>query len=139
MAEVHPCLNGAGARSKDRSSRSSRGPGSTGPAHDPHLRALPPTAEEKVAAVGLESRDSDSGRHVEPIQDLSRSSIHAPDVALVPFPSAVPELAVDPGDPRHDALGFDRAKDSAGLGIDLMDLSVSIVTDPERSFGPREP
>src|SRR5439155_10606483 len=59
--------------------------------------------------------------------------------ALVTFPGAVPELSVDPGDPGDEAGGLDRAKNRPCLGIDLMDLPVSILPHPERPFGPREP
>jgi hypothetical protein len=45
-----------------------------------------------------------------PFQDLSRSRIDAPQIALVTFPGAVPELPVDPGDPGDEAVGLDRAK-----------------------------
>ena len=51
----------------------------------------------------------------------------------------MPELAVDPGDPGDEAVGLDGAKNRAGLGIDLMDLTVAILPDPERPFGPGEP
>ncbi len=57
----------------------------------------------------------------------------------VAFPGAVPELAVDPGDPGDEAVGLDGAKDRPGLGIDLMDLPVAILPHPERAFGPGEP
>src|SRR5499433_1171068 len=80
-----------------------------------------------------------SGRHLEPVEDLSRSRIDSPQVALVTFPGAVPELSVDPGDPGDEAVGLDRAKNRPSLGIDLMDLPVSILPHPERPLGPREP
>src|SRR5262249_15110597 len=35
--------------------------------------------------------------------------------------------------------GLDRAKNRPSLGIDLMDLPVSILPHPERPLGPREP
>src|SRR5213078_4281461 len=94
---------------------------------------------ELIAAIGLEPRHAHSGRHVEPLQDLSRSRIDSPQIALVAFPSAVPELAVDPGDPGDEAIGLDGAKDRPCLGIDLMDLAVPILPHPELPLGPREP
>ena len=51
----------------------------------------------------------------------------------------MPELAVDPGDAGDEAVGLDGAKDRACLGIDLVDLPVAILPDPERAFGPGEP
>ena len=62
-----------------------------------------------------------------------------PQLALVIFPGGVPELAVDPGDAGDEAVGFDGAKNGSGFGIDLMDLPVPILPDPERAFGPGEP
>jgi hypothetical protein len=84
------------------------------------------------------ARHAHSGRHLEPLQDLSRSRIDSPQLALVTFQGAVPELAVDPGDPGDEALGLDGAKNGPCLGIDLMDLPVPILPHRERPFGPRE-
>src|SRR5262249_60491994 len=67
------------------------------------------------------------------------SSNALPQVALVAFPSAVPELAVDPGDAVNHAVGFDGAKNGSRFGIDLMDLPASVLPHPERPFRPREP
>ena len=51
----------------------------------------------------------------------------------------MPELAVDPGDAGDEAVGLDGAEDRAGLGIDLMDLAVAVLPDPECPFGPGQP
>ena len=51
----------------------------------------------------------------------------------------MPQLAIDPGDPGDEAVGFDGAKERPCLGIDLMDLPVPILSHPERPFGPGEP
>ena len=51
----------------------------------------------------------------------------------------MPELAVDPCHAGDEAVGLDRAENRAGIGIDLVDLPVAIVPDPERPLGPREP
>ena len=110
-----------------------------GPADGSHLPAPSASAEELIAAIGLEPRNAHSGRHLEPLQDLSRLRIDSPQIALVTFPGAVPELAIDPGDPGDEAVGLDGAKNRPGLGIDLMDLPIPILPDPERPFGPREP
>src|SRR6266436_2478675 len=112
---------------------------SLGPADGSHLPAASSSAEELIAAIGLEPRHVHSGRHLEPLQDLSRSRIDSPQIALVTFPGSVPELSVDPGDPGDEAVGLDRAKNRPCLGIDLMDLPVPILPHPERPFGPREP
>src|SRR5258708_36794731 len=50
----------------------------------------------------------------------------------------MPKLTIDPSDPGHEADGFDGAKNRPCLRIDLMDLPVSILPDPKRTFGPRE-
>ena len=71
---------------------------SPGSADGSHLPAASASAEEPIAAIGLEPRHTHSRRHLDLLQDLSRSRIDPPHVALVAFPSAVPELAVDPGD-----------------------------------------
>src|SRR5262245_7874445 len=121
-----------------RSTAATRG-ASPGPADGSDLSAASASAEEPIAAIGLEPRHAGSGRHLEPLQDLSRSRIDSSQIALVTFPGAVPELAVDPGDPGDEAVGLDGAKNCPGLGIDLMDLPVPILPHPERPFGPREP
>src|SRR5215207_8988492 len=66
---------------------------SLGPAYCPYLPAASASAEELIAAIGLEPRHTYSGRHLEPLQDLSRSRVDSPQIALVAFPSAVPELS----------------------------------------------
>src|SRR5262249_41381995 len=92
---------------------------SPGPAVGPHLPAPSSTAEELIAAIGLEARNAPSGRHLEPLQDFSRSGIDSPQIALVTFRGAVPELSVDPGDPSDEAVGLDRAKNRPCFGIHL--------------------
>ena len=112
---------------------------SPGSADDSHLPAASASAEELIAAIGLEPRHEYSGRHLEPLQDLSRSRIDSPQIALVIFPGGVPELSVDPGDSGDEAVGLDGAKNRPCLRIDLMDLPVLILPHPERPFGPGEP
>src|SRR5258705_11390866 len=51
----------------------------------------------------------------------------------------MPKLSIHPGDSGDEAVGFDGAKNRAGLGIDLMDLPIPMLPDPQRSFRPREP
>ena len=85
----------------------------------------------------LEPRHTHSRAHLEPLQDLSRSRIDSPQIALVTFPGSVPELSADSGDPGDEAVGLDGAKNRPCLGIDLMDLPVP--PHPEHPSGPREP
>src|SRR5262249_53282391 len=77
--------------------------------------------------------------HVEPFQDLARSRIDSPQIALIAFPRAVPQLAVDPGDAGDEAVGFDRPEYRPRLGIDLIDLAIPILSHPESPLGPRQP
>jgi hypothetical protein len=63
--------------------------------------------------------------------------IDAPQIALVTFPGAVPELSLDPADPSDEAVGIDGAKNRSCLRIELMDFLA--LAYPEFSFGPREP
>src|ERR1700682_2391389 len=64
--------------------------------------------------------------------------IDSPQIALVTLPGAVPELSVDPGDPGDEAVGLDRAQDLPCVWVDLMNLSLPVLPDPERPLGPRE-
>src|SRR5438105_8558939 len=86
----------AGGADGDLGAAARRG-ASLGSADGPHLSAPSASAEELIATIGLEPRNHHSGRHLEPVQDLSRSRIDPPQIALVAFPGAVPELSVDPG------------------------------------------
>src|SRR5579871_451327 len=104
----------------------------------PHLPAVPATAVEPAAAVGLEPRHCDAWGHCNALQNLSRLGIDPPKLALLTFPGGVPELAFDPGDPGDEPVGFDAAQDPACLGIELMDLPVAILPHPEAAFGPGE-
>src|SRR5262249_14930887 len=95
-------------------------------------------AVEALAAIGLESRNARAGRHLELFQNVARSRIDAPDVALITFPCGVPQLSVDPRDARDEAVRRDRAEHRSRLGIDLIALAVAMLANPERPFGPRE-
>src|SRR4029077_8002262 len=111
----------------------------SGPAHHSHPSAVSAATEEQVTAVRLQPRHACPGWQLDRLQGLSRLRIDSPQIALVAFPGAVPELAVDPGDPRDEALGLDAAKNRPGLRIDLMDLPLPIMPHPERPFGPGQP
>src|SRR5579884_3480832 len=104
---------------------------SPGAADGSDLPTRSPSTEEPVAAVGLEPGDADPGRHHEPFQDHSRSRIDPPQLTLAVLPGAVPEVAIAPGHAGDAAVGLDGAEDRPGLGIDLMDLPLLVLTDPE--------
>ncbi len=107
-----------------------------GPADRPQLPAPASAAEEPIAAIGLESRHAHSGRHLEPLQHVSRSRIDPAQFALVTFPGAVPELSVDPGHPGDEAIGLDRAKNRPGLRIDSDGSSGPDTAPPRASLRP---
>src|SRR6516225_5080877 len=102
-----------------------------------HFSAASATAEERVAAVGLEARHRHAGRHVDLLQKLAALRIDSAQFAFVGFPRAVPEFAIDPGDAGDETVRLDGAKDRAGLRIDLMDLAFAMLPDPEAPFCPR--
>jgi hypothetical protein len=111
---------------------------SPGPSDGPHLSASSSAAKELIAAIAFQARHADTGRHIELLQDLTRPRIYSPQIAFVTFPSAVPKLSIDPGDPGDEAAALDGAKNRPGLGINLMDLAVPILPHPQRAFGPGE-
>ena len=65
-----------------------------GPPDGPHFAALAASAEELIAAIGLETGNHRSRRHLEFFQDFSSSRIDSPHVTFIAFPSAVPQLSV---------------------------------------------
>jgi hypothetical protein len=66
------------------------------PANGSHLgAAASASAEELIAAIGLEPGYAHVRRHLELLQDLSRSWINSSQIALLAFPGAVPKLVVD--------------------------------------------
>src|SRR5262245_44981795 len=107
-----------------------------GSAHRPQLATISAAAEEPIGSIGLEPRNGESGRHRDRLEHLSCLRIDSPEITLLAFPCAVPELAVDPGHSSDMAVALDRAQDFSGLRIDLMDLPLPVLPDPERSFGP---
>src|SRR5262245_11543066 len=110
-------------RSRSRLERDAHLSGaSPGPADGSHLAAVSASAEELIAAIGFEPRHGSALRHLDPFQHLSRLRIDAPEIALVAFPGAVPQLAIDPGDAGDEAVGVDGAEDRSGLRVDLVDL-----------------
>src|SRR5262245_45838388 len=115
----------------------SRGP-SFGPADSSDLPAFATSAKELIAAIRLKPGYTHSRRQLEALDDFSCFRIDPPQFAFVTFPGAVPEFAVDPGDPGDKAIGLDGAKNRACIGIDLVDLPLPVHAHPERSFGPCE-
>src|SRR5512146_851084 len=109
------------------------------PANGPHLAALPSATKEPIAAVGFEPRHTHASRHLELLQNLPRLRVDAPQITLVAFPGAVPELSVDPRHPGDEAVGLDGAENLARVRIDLMNLPRAILAHPKRSLCPREP
>jgi len=110
-----------------------------GSADGSHRATVTASAEEPITAVRLQPRYAHARRHFQRLQNLACSGVDSPQLALVAFPGAVPEFAVDPSDTGDKAVGFDRAENFPGPGVDLMDLAVAILSHPERTFRPREP
>src|SRR5690349_15230618 len=105
------------------------------PADDAHLAAAA-AAEELIAAIGFEARDTGAGRHRDRFQHFAGLRIDAAHIALIAFPGAVPKLAIDPGHAGDDAIAFDGAQDRAAPRIELMDLAGARLSDPQRAFSP---
>jgi hypothetical protein len=105
----------------------------------PDLPALSSSAEELIAAIGLEPRDAPLRRHLEPLQtspvrgSTRLRSLSSP--SQVPCQSS-PSIQVTPVTKRLDSIV---RRIAPGLGIDLMDLPAPIVPHPQRPFRPREP
>jgi hypothetical protein len=114
-------------------------PCASGPPHDPDLTAASASTVESIASSGFKARNTTAGRHLQPLENLSAFRIDAPQIALVIFQGGVPEFIVDPGDARHETAGFNGSKNPPGLGIYLVDLPVSVLTDPKSSLRPCEP
>src|SRR5512139_1404240 len=101
-----------------------------------HFPAVSAAAEKRVAAVRLEPRHRDAGRHVELLQNLAIPRVDPAQLAFLVFPSAVPELAVHPGHTGHEAVRINGAQNRAGLWIDLVNLALAILPNPQAPFRP---
>src|SRR5258705_9804527 len=108
------------------------------PPHRPHRRALPAPAVEPIATVRLQPGHADPLRHLELLEHLARRRIDAPHIALLTLPRAVPQLSVDPRYAGDETVRLDGAKNLPRLGIDLVDLPLARMPDPQRPLGPRE-
>src|SRR5271169_237847 len=109
-----------------------------GAAHGAYFAARTPAGVKQVGTIGLEPRYRDAFGHGEPGQNLAALGGDVADLALVAFPCAMPEFAVDPRHSRDEAVRLDRAQDRARLGVDLVDLPVAVLSDPEHALGPRQ-
>src|SRR5687768_17586253 len=106
-------------------------------AHGAHLAGGPAAGVEKIRAVALEPADVRAGWHLEPLEYRAALGIDVAQLALVAFPRAVPQLAVDEAHAGHEAVRFDRAQNRARARVDLQDLAVAILADPQGALGPR--
>lgn len=106
------------------------------PAYCSHGSAASAAAEEVIAAIGFEARYACSAGHIDLAQNLTCSGVDLPHIALVSFPGAMPKFTIDPRYPGDEPVRLEGAKNRPRLGIDLMDHPSSVLSDPERSFGP---
>src|SRR6185312_16948708 len=124
--------------STHRRTSTNRWPRASGPtratdrraANGSHRPALRAAAIESIRSVRLEPRDADALRHLQALENRAGTRIDSPQLALVALHGSVPQLAIDPRDTRDESVRLDRAKNRAGLRIDLMNLPSPIFADP---------
>src|SRR5574341_291984 len=104
-----------------------------------HLAARAAAAVEELGPVGLEPADEGAAGHAQPLEHRAALRVDVAQLALVAFPGAVPELAVDPGHAGDEAVRFDGAQHLAGGRVDLVDLAVAVLPHPQAALGPGEP
>src|SRR5215469_11704735 len=80
------------------------------PANRPYLPARSSPAEELIGAIGFKPRDVHSRRHFETLKNFSALGIDSSQIALLTFPSGVPQLSIDPRHSGDKAVGLDGAK-----------------------------
>src|SRR5687767_11395774 len=97
-------------------------PGFSRTANGADLSAASAARVKEVRPVGLQPAHADAARHLQPLQHGTAFWVDPPDIALVVFPCAVPQLAVDPGHAGNEAVGLDGPFDHTGSGIDLVDF-----------------
>ena len=90
---------------------------------------------EEIAAVGFKAAYADARRHFHALQNLAGFGIDMTEIALLPFPGAVPEFTIDPGDAGHETIRLDRFQDFSRFRIDLVNLSIA-GPDPPRANPP---
>src|SRR5260370_35850883 len=110
-----------------------------GTPHGANLAAGSTAAIKQVCPIGLEPADHGIARHFEPLEHVAGLRVDPADVALLPFPGPVPQLAVHPGHAGDEAVGFDGALDDAGLRINLVDLAIAVLPHPQTALRPGQP
>src|SRR5262245_16354044 len=108
-----------------------------GPMDSSHFAAASTTAVERVAAVRLKPRNTDARRHIDLLKDFARLRINPAQFALIRFPSAVPEFVAEPSNAGDEPIRLYGTQDCAGLRVDLVNLTIAILANPERAFRPR--
>jgi hypothetical protein len=96
----------------------------SGPADGSHFPAVSASAEELIAAIRFQPRHAHSRRQIEYFKNFPVSRINLPEIALVTFPTAMPEFSIDPGHAGDEAVALDRTKYRPGLRIDLLDAVI---------------
>src|SRR5262245_56501495 len=104
------------------------------PAHRAHLAAPAAAAIEHVLAVRFQASDDHTGGKAEAIADVAVGGVDVTELALVVLHGGVPQLAVHPGHTGDEAVRLDGAQDRPGVGVDLVDLAVAVLTDPQPAF-----
>src|SRR3977135_22019 len=87
-------------------------------------------------SIGFKARYDNALRHLDQLQHFPRLRIDPAEIAFLFFPGTVPELLANPSDAGHEAVRIESAEDLPALRIDLMDLAVAMLPDPERPLGP---
>src|SRR5689334_12586554 len=108
-------------------------------AHRAHLATFATaTVKNPGGPVRLQAADPRATRHLQSFKHLPVVRIDPTEIALLAFPSAVPQLAVDPGNTRDETIRFDRAQDGAGFGVNLAYFAGTVLAHPERPLRPRQ-
>src|SRR4051812_33457298 len=100
-------------------------------AHGADRAAAAATAIEEVGAIRFEAADAGAGGHGQPFEHGAALRVDASQLAFFGLPGAVPELAVDPGHAGHEAVRLDAPDHRARGRIDLVDLAVAVLPDPQ--------
>src|SRR5215469_188625 len=110
--------------------------GPPGPPDHPDLSRLFSAAEELIASIGFESRDADSAWHLDAFKNFSSLRIDSSQITFAIFQGGMPQLSIDPRDAGDESVRVDCAQNLSRVGIDLIDLPVAVLPDPERPLGP---
>jgi hypothetical protein len=109
-----------------------------GTPHGAHRAAAAAAAVEEIGAVRFEAAHAGARGHLQAFEHRAVGRVDVAQLALVAFPGAVPELAVDPGHAGDEAVGLDRADDGPRLGVDLVDAAAAVLAHPQAALGPGE-